>query len=82
MIPVNFPTGLPDFGYSMQAAGIASALIQHEDATTFRKQVREWLDRIENPFRPKWEDIDNGQELAEFLTDLVRVGSGLPMEGR
>jgi len=82
MIPTNFPTGLPDYGYSMQAAAIASALIQDDKAEIYRKLVREWLDRIENPFRPKWDDIDNGQELAEFLTDLVRVGSGLPMEGR
>lgn len=82
MILTNFPTGLPDFGYSMQAAAIASALIQHGAATAFRARAREWLDRIENTFRPKWDDIDNGQELAEYLTDLVRIGSGLPMEGR
>lgn len=82
MIPTNFPTGLPDYGYSMQAAAIASALIQHGDAATFRTKVRDWLTRIENPSRPKWDDIDNGQDLAEFLTDLCRAGSGLPMEGR
>lgn len=77
----NFPTGLPDYGYSMQGAAIASALIQDENAHIYRAKVREWLDRIDDPFRPQYEDFDNGQLFAEFLTDLVRIGSGIKAEG-
>ena len=77
----NFPTGLPDYGYSMQAAAIASALIQHDDAAIYRAKLREWLDKVENPFRAKFEDFDIGQVFAEFLTDLVRIGSGLEARG-
>ena len=64
MTSTNSPTWLPDYGYSMQAAAIASALIQHDDANTFRFQLREWLDTIEQPFRAQYEDIDLGQRFC------------------
>jgi len=71
------PSGLPGYGYSMQAAAIASALVERENAHIYRKRVREWLDRIEHPGRPMYQDMDEGRVFAEFLTDLARVGSGL-----
>lgn len=71
------PTGLPGYGYSMQAAAIASALVERENAHIYRKRVRDWLDRIEDPFTTPFENEDDGRALAEFLTNLVRVGSGL-----
>lgn len=74
----SFPTGLPDFGYSMQAAAIASVLIEREDAAADRMRLRNWLDKIEDPYRPIWIDLDEGRYFAEFLTNLVRLGSGLP----
>ncbi|PZU05979.1 hypothetical protein [Sphingomonas sp.] len=74
----DFPTGLPDYGYSMQAAAIASALVGREHALVYRSEVREWLDRIECPSGGVVGSMDEGREFAEFLTDLVRIGSGLP----
>jgi hypothetical protein len=43
----------------------------------YRMRVRDWLDRIENPDIGGFEDMDEGRVFAEFLTNLVRVGSGL-----
>lgn len=74
----SFPTGLPDAGYSMQAAAIASALIERENAAADRVRLRKWLDKIEDPHRPMWIDLEEGRYFAEFLTNLVRKGSGLP----
>ena len=45
----SFLAGLPEYGYSMQAAAIASALVEREHAHVYRSEVREWLDRIESP---------------------------------
>jgi hypothetical protein len=61
----------------MQAAAIASALVERENARIYRMRVREWLDRIEDPDSPVFEDMDEGRMFAEFLTNLVRVGAGL-----
>lgn len=77
----NYPTGLSDYGYSMQAASIAGALIEHDNAHIYRAKVREWLAKIDDPFRPQFEDFDKGQLFAEFLTDLVRIGSGIEARG-
>jgi hypothetical protein len=41
-------------------------------------RLRNWLDKIEDPYRPIWIDLDEGRYFAEFLTNLVRLGSGLP----
>jgi len=71
------PSGLPGYGYSMQAAAIASALVERENAHIYRMRVRDWLDRIEDPDKEGFEDMDEGRVFAEFLTNLVRVGSGL-----
>lgn len=71
------PSGLPGYGYSMQAAAIASALVERENAHIYRMKVREWLDRIEESNSRAFEDMDEGRVFAEFLTNLVRVGSGL-----
>ncbi|MET1083068.1 MAG: hypothetical protein ABWY12_08500 [Burkholderiales bacterium] len=71
------PLGLPGYGYSMQAAAIASALVERENAHLYRMRVRHWLYRIENLDTRAFEDLDEGRVFAEFLTDLVRVGSGL-----
>lgn len=71
------PSGLPGYGYSMQAAAIASALVERENAHIYRMRVRDWLDRIEDPDKEDFEDMDEGRVFAEFLTNLVRVGSGL-----
>ncbi|GLJ00397.1 hypothetical protein Sbs19_42140 [Sphingobium sp. BS19] len=71
------PSGLPGHGYSMQAAAIASALVERENAHIYRMRVRDWLDRIEDPDKEGSEDMDEGRVFAEFLTNLVRVGSGL-----
>lgn len=73
----SFPTGLPDVGYSMQAAAIASALIEREDAAGHRAKLRDWLEKIEDPSRPMWIDLEEGRYFAEFLTNLCRIGSGL-----
>ena len=73
----SFPAGLPNVGYSMQAAAIASALVERENAADNRAKLREWLDRIEGPFQPLWIGLDEGRHFAEFLTNMVRVGSGL-----
>ena len=69
--------GLPGYGYSMQAATIASALIERENAQIFRSQVRDWLDRFEDPSHIPFDDMNEGRVFAEFLTDLARVGAGL-----
>lgn len=74
----SFPIGLPDDGYSMQAAAIASALIEREHAASDRAKLRAWLDKIEDPHRPMWIDLEEGRYFAEFLTNLVRKGSGQP----
>lgn len=71
------PSGLPGYGYSMQAAAIASALVERENAHIYRSRVREWLDRIEDPSNASFDDMEAGRALAEFLTNLVRIGSGL-----
>ncbi|MBB3588969.1 hypothetical protein [Sphingomonas sp. BK481] len=71
------PSGLPGYGYSMQAAAIASALVDRENAHILRGRVRQWLDRFEDPSSLPFEDMDDGLVFAEFLTDLVRVGAGL-----
>ncbi len=71
------PSGLPGYGYSMQAAAIASALVERENAHIYRMRVRDWLDRIEDQDTGGFEDMDEGRVFAEFLTNLVRVGSGL-----
>jgi hypothetical protein len=73
--------GLPGYGYSMQAAAIASALVERQDAQIYRRKVREWLDRIEHREGLMSQDIEEGRIFAEFLTNLARVGSGLrPVE--
>ena len=77
MDTTGHPPGLPAYGYSMQAAAIASALVERENAHIHRSKVRDWLDRIENPSRGMMEDMEAGRDFAEFLTNLVRVGSGL-----
>ena len=71
------PSGLPGYGYSMQAAAIASALVERENAHIYRMRIRDWLDRIEDPDTEGFGDMDEGRDFAEFLTNLVRVGSGL-----
>lgn len=71
------PSGLPAYGYSMQAAAIASALVEREHAAIYRSEVREWLDRIESPSCDHRDDMEEGRCFAEFLTNLVRVGSGI-----
>jgi hypothetical protein len=71
------PTGLPGYGYSMQAAAIASALIERENAHILRGRVRDWLDRFEEPSGLPLEDMNDGLIFAEFLTDLARIGAGL-----
>ena len=71
------PSGLPGSGYSMQAAAIASALVERENAHIYRMRLRDWLDRIEDPDSMAFEDMDEGRLFAEFLTNLVLVGSGL-----
>jgi hypothetical protein len=71
------PAGLPGYGYSMQAAAIASALVERHDAHIYRRKVREWLDRIEHPADAMSLDMAGGRVFAEFLTDLARIGSGL-----
>ena len=71
------PAGLPGYGYSMQAAAIASALIERQGADIWRRKVRDWLDRIEHPADPLTADMEEGRVFAEFLTDLARIGSGL-----
>jgi len=69
--------GLPGHGYSMQAAAIASALVERENAHLYRKRIRAWLDRFDDPDCAAFEDVDDGRALTEFLTNLVRVGAGL-----
>ena len=61
----------------MQAAAIASALVDCENGHILRSRVRDWLDRFEHPSSLPFEDMKDGQVFAEFLTDLVRVGAGL-----
>lgn len=61
----------------MQAAAIASALVERENAHVHRARVPAWLDRIEDPDSFGFEDMDGGRAFAEFLTNLIRVGSGL-----
>jgi hypothetical protein len=61
----------------MQAAAIASALVERENAHIYRMRVRDWLNCIEDPNSRDFEDMDEGRVFAEFLTNLVRVGSGL-----
>ena len=77
MESTRHPSGLPAYGYSMQAAALASALVERENAHIHRSKVREWLDRIENPSCGFIEDMEAGRDFAEFLTNLIRVGSGL-----
>lgn len=71
------PKGLPGYGYSMQAAAIASALVERENAHILRSRVRDWLDRFDDTTSLTEEDVDDGEVFAEFLTDLARVGAGL-----
>jgi hypothetical protein len=71
------PKGLPGYGYSMQAAAIASALVERENAHILRCRVRDWLDRFDETSGLPFEDMDAGVAFAEFLTDLARVGAGL-----
>lgn len=71
------PSGLPGYGYSMQAAAIASALVEREHAEIYRSEIREWLDRIENGSCDLLNDMEEGRNFAEFLTNLVRVGAGI-----
>lgn len=71
------PSGLPGYGYSMQAAAIASALVDRENAHILRSRLRGWLDRFEDPSSLPFEDMEDGLVFAEFLTNLVRVGAGL-----
>lgn len=71
------PSGLPGYGYSMQAAAIASALVERENAHIYRNRVRGWLDRLDDPDSAPFDDMDEGRVFAEFLTNLIRVGSGL-----
>lgn len=71
------PSGLPGYGYSMQAAAIASALVERKNAHIYRGRIRDWLNRFEDPGRLPFEDMDDGRVFAEFLTDLCRVGAGL-----
>lgn len=71
------PSSLPGYGYSMQAAAIASALVDRENAHILRGRVRQWLDRFEDPSNLPFEEMDDGIVFADFLTDLVRAGAGL-----
>jgi hypothetical protein len=71
------PKGLPGYGYSMQAAAIASALVERENAHILQRRVRDWLDRFDDPPSLSFEDMDVGVAFAEILTDLARVGAGL-----
>ena len=71
------PSGLPGYGYSMQAAAIASALVDRGNGHILLGRVRQWLDRLEDPSPLPFEDMEDGRVFAEFLTDLVRVGAGL-----
>lgn len=61
----------------MQAAALASALVEREDAHLYREAIREWLDRIDSPGGGVVGDMEEGRLFAEFLTNLVRVGAGL-----
>lgn len=76
----NRPSGLPDYGYSMQAAAIASSLTQHSNAAKTRSRLVAYLASLEKPISHAAEDFDRAQHLAEFLTDLCRVGSGLKQD--
>jgi len=60
------PSGLPGYGYSMQAAAIASALVEREIAHIYRMRVRDWLDRIDDPDTEGFKDMDEGRVFAEF----------------
>lgn len=71
------PAGLPGRGFSMQAAAIASALVERENAHVYRSEVREWLDRIDSPTGGVVDNMDEGLHLAEFFTSLIRIGAGL-----
>ena len=71
------PAGLPAYGFSMQAAAIASALVERENAHVYRSELREWLDRIDSPTGGVVDDMEEGRRLAEFLTNLARIGAGL-----
>ena len=71
------PSGLPGFGFSMQAAAIASALVGRENAHIYRDEIRDWLDRIESPDGGVVGNMEEGLELAVFLTNLARVDAGL-----
>lgn len=76
----RFPSGLPVHGYSMQAAAIASALIEREYAHNYRSRIRDWLDRFEDHARLPGGDMDDGRRFAEFLTNLCRIGAGLQVD--
>lgn len=82
MKDIRCPAGLPGQGYSMQAAAIASALVEREDAHLYREEIRAWLDRIENPSGGVVGDMKEGIDFALFLTNLARAGAGLRMIGR
>lgn len=56
----SFPTGLPDVGYSIQAAAIASALIERENAAADRMRLRKWLDKIDEAHCPMWINLEQG----------------------
>lgn len=75
------PAGLHGYGYSMQAAAIASALVERHNAHIYRKKVREWLDRTEHPADAITLNMEESRVFAEFLTDLARIGSGLTPAG-
>jgi len=71
------PSGLPEYGFSMQAAAIASALTERENAHIYRDEIREWLDRIDSPAGGVVGNMEEGMSFALFLTNLARVGAGL-----
>lgn len=61
----------------MQAAALASALVEREHAQIYRSRIRDWLDQFEDPQSLPFEPMDAGRVFAEFLTNLVRMGAGL-----
>ena len=63
--------------YSIQAAAIASALKERENAQVYRSELLNWLDNIASPSGDVIGDMNVGREFAEFLTSLVRIGAEL-----
>ena len=74
------PTGLPDFGYSQQAASIASALTQHRNAKQHRERLLAEMFKLEAPTTYALQDFDRAQALGLFLTNLCRVGANITQE--